>query len=187
MAENLAYLPAVSIPYLESDTDPYYYVYGYAGSSISAAKATTNYTTYGVLYNGEAAKIACPSGWHLPSDAEWTSLTDYLTNNGYGYEGSGNDIAKSMASTSGWPTFSTAGTIGNDQGSNNRSGFTALPGGGRYDNGGFGIPDGYARFWSSSEIGASAWYRYLQYNFDGVGRDNTYRRLGFSVRCVKNN
>src|SRR4030042_875983 len=98
----LAYLPAVSPPASESMTDPYYYVYDYNGNSVTAAKATGNYMTYGVLYNwsaamnGAASSIAnpsgvqgvCPTGWHLPSDAEWTQLTDYLAANGHsGTEG----------------------------------------------------------------------------------------------------
>ena len=71
MAENLAYLPSVSPPTEGSLIDPYSYVYGYEGTDINEAKTTTNYQTYGVLYNWPATLEACPSGWHLPSDAEW--------------------------------------------------------------------------------------------------------------------
>ena len=85
MAENLAYLPSVSNPDNGDSRYPYYYVYGYEGSSISLAMGTDNYKEYGVLYNCEAAKIAYPDGWHLPSDEEWTVLTDYLINNGFFY------------------------------------------------------------------------------------------------------
>jgi uncharacterized protein (TIGR02145 family) len=56
-------------------------------------------TYYGRLYTWWAvtdSRNVCPTGWHVPSYAEWTTLTDYLTNNGYGYEGTGGDIAKSM-------------------------------------------------------------------------------------------
>lgn len=72
MAENLAYLPSVVDPGTGSYTEPYYSVYGYNGTDVAAAKATENYQTYGVLYNWPAAMTACPEGWHLPSDAEWT-------------------------------------------------------------------------------------------------------------------
>jgi uncharacterized protein (TIGR02145 family) len=72
MAENLAYLPVVNLPTEESVTNPYYYVYDYIGEDVDAAKATDNYKTYGVLYNWTAAMAACPAGWHIPSDAEWT-------------------------------------------------------------------------------------------------------------------
>ena len=186
MSQNLAYLPAVSPSATGSETAIHYYVYGYQGISVSAAKATANYTTYGVLYNWEAAKTACPSGWHLPSDAEWTVLTDYLTNNGYGYGGSGGDIGKSMASISGWTSYSTAGTIGNNQASNNSSGFTVRPGGGRGSDGSFGNLGGYALVWSASGNDAStAWYRSLTHNYDGVHRFNIDRSYGFSVRCLQ--
>ncbi len=84
MAENLAYLPSVVGSATGSETTPYYYVYGYDGTSVTAAKATSNYTTYGVLYNWPAAmggfsssssnpsgvQGVCPAGWHLPSEAE---------------------------------------------------------------------------------------------------------------------
>ena len=82
MAENLKYLPSVVGPATGSETAAYYYVYDYDGTDVMAAKATANYTTYGVLYNWPAAMNACPTGWHLPSDAEWTELTDYLGGSG---------------------------------------------------------------------------------------------------------
>lgn len=93
MAENLAYLPSVSKPEAAatSDGDPLYFVFNYDGEDVNAAKATKEYKTYGVLYNwyaamnqknatgGDAEAIPsgiqgiCPSGWHLPSKAEWKS------------------------------------------------------------------------------------------------------------------
>ncbi len=78
MAKNLAYLPSVSPPTQDLNTTPYWYVYGYGGTDAAAAKANPNYSSYGVLYNWSAALTACPSGWHLPSDAEWTALSTYL-------------------------------------------------------------------------------------------------------------
>ena len=88
MAENLAYLPSVSPPSSLSTIIPLYYVYGFLGSNVESAKATSNYQTYGVLYNYSAASAgeassnsvpsgvqgACPEGWHLPSDSEWNIL-----------------------------------------------------------------------------------------------------------------
>jgi hypothetical protein len=79
----------------------------------------------------------------------WKKLTDYLTNNGYGSNGSGNDIAKSMAATSVWITSSSPGSVGNDQASNNSSGFTALPSGWRYNYGSY-IYIGYCCIWWGS-------------------------------------
>jgi len=79
MAENLAYLPRVVGPKTGSNTAPYYYVYGYDGTDVAAAKATKNYQIYGVLYNWPASmnggassgtnpsdiQGVCPTGWHL--------------------------------------------------------------------------------------------------------------------------
>ena len=138
-----------------------------------------------VASNG--GRNVCPTGWHVPKDAEWTTLTDYLTNNGYGYEGSGSDIAKSLAATSGWITDGTPGNTGNDQASNNRSGFTALPGGARDPNGGFGSVTGECVWWSSTGYSTnSAYYLYILYYQSNVIRTTPVpRRNGFSVRFLK--
>lgn len=189
MAENLAYLPSVSPPTSESDMDPFYYVYDYSGTSTSTATATANYSTYGVLYNWPAALTACPSGWHLPIDAEWTTLSNYLIENGYGYGGSGDDIAKSMAAKTNWTSSSTAGTPGYDPASNNSSGFSALPGGHRYSNEysiGFASIEYTGSWWSSTEYEApSAWFRFLTFNNSGVSQSIDYKKKGSSVRCVR--
>lgn len=62
-------------------------------------------STYGALYNCytvEDERNLCPTGWHVPTHDEWLTLADFLTNNGYGFEGSGNDIGKALAATSDW-------------------------------------------------------------------------------------
>ncbi len=73
-------LPEVSPSSEGSETDPYYYVYGYEGTDVASAMSTSNYATYGVLYNWPAVMTEgiCPSGWHIPSDEEFTQLTDFL-------------------------------------------------------------------------------------------------------------
>ncbi len=78
MAENLAWLPSVSPPSDGSDTSPSYYVYGFEGIDVAAAKLTANYNTFGVLYNWPSTLTSCPSDWHLPSDAEWQQLEMFL-------------------------------------------------------------------------------------------------------------
>jgi len=143
----------------------------------------------GALYNWYTVntnKLA-PTGWHVPTDAEWTTLTTYLTNKGYGYGGSGNDIAKSMASTTGWDLYSTPGTIGNDPASNNRSGFTVIPGGYLIDKGTFEYIGYYGSWWSSTEYNTNfAWDRYVGSNDSIVNRGNDYsKKSGFSVRCLR--
>jgi uncharacterized protein (TIGR02145 family) len=172
MTENLAYLPSVSPSASGSDANPFYYVYGYEGTDVGAAKATANYATYGVLYNWSAATTACPSGWHLPTDAEWITLQAYLGGEGV----AGGKMKKT--GTSYWQSPNTGAT--------NESGFSALAGGYRsWEN----FFDGflkYAIFWSSttgtlSDVG----YWYLSYQHGAFPRSPMYRNEGVSVRCVR--
>jgi uncharacterized protein (TIGR02145 family) len=190
MQENLKYLPSVVGPGTGSSSTAYYYVYGYNGTDVATAKATDNYSTYGVLYNWTAAQSACPSGWHLPSDAEWTQLEEYLIANGYNYDGTttGNQIAKSMANYSGWNTSSTVGAVGNTDYPEyrNKSGFTALPGGYRSTGGPFSNIGKYGYWWISTQLNTTdAWLRYLYYSSSRVFRGVNGKDAGFSVRCVR--
>jgi len=148
----------------------------------------SNVATFGRLYTWFAisdSRNVCPTGWHVPSDAEWTTLTDYLTNNGYGYGGSGSNIAKSMAATSGWTIYTTAGTVGNDQASNNSSGFSALPGGSR-NNKAFVDAGNNGLWWSSTETLATyAFYRYIIYTNTVILSNYCDKNTGLSVRCLR--
>ena len=188
MAENLAYLPSVNMVAdgSEDAAGSYYYVYGYDGTNVADAKATDNYATYGVLYNWPAAMAGsassnanpsgvqgvCPAGWHLPSDAEWTELTDYL---------GGTRVAGGKLKETGTTHWNSPNT-----GATNETGFTALPGGSRYNNGNFTNIRYHGGWWSSTEYGTYlAWYRYAGYNFSDVGRLNYGKEVGFSVRCVR--
>jgi uncharacterized protein (TIGR02145 family) len=148
---------------------------------------------YGALYNYYTVADAnslnvCPTGWDVPTDAEWILLTAFLENNGYGYGGSGADIGKSMASTYGWVTSTTEGAIGNNPGTNNSSGFAGLPGGFRIDSyGSFYNVGQYGHWWSSSEYNDAsyAWNRVL-YNFVvSVQRGYHGKASGLSVRCLR--
>src|SRR5690554_1828898 len=197
MAENLAYLPSVNMVAdgSEDAAGSYYYVYGYDGTNVADAKATDNYATYGVLYNwtaamdGEASSTTnpsgiqgvCPAGWHVPSDAEWTELTDYL---------GGTSVAGGKLKETGTTHWNSPNT-----GATNETGFTALPGGYRYDYGTFddigygGFDDiGYGGFWwSATERDAtSAWDRGMSYGDSYVYRNYGFsKEVGFSVRCVR--
>ena len=168
MAENLKYLPEVNNGG-SSYEEPRYYVYNYTGNNVDEAKATPEYKTYGVLYNWTSAQIACPAGWHLPSDEEWTILTDYLGGNAGGkLKEAGEDH---------WQSPNTGAT--------NESGFTALPGG-SYNSGYFDGIGFYGNWWSATEYGTNyAWYRDLLYNSSDVVGNSYYKSLGFSVRCVR--
>jgi len=185
MAENLRYLPSVVGPGSGSLTTPYYYVYEYNGTDVNAAKATSNYTNYGVIYNWPAAMASsasstsnpsgvrgvCPTGWHLPSDAEWTQLTDYLG----GLSIAGGKIKE--AGTTHWESPNTGAT--------NEAGFTALPGGFRGSSGTFADIGRYGYWWSATEYNANfAWLRYLYFNIN-VYDANYTKELGLSVRCLK--
>jgi len=172
MTKNMAYLPSVVGPGTGSNSTAYYYVYGYNGSDVATAKATDNYSTYGVLYNWTAAQSACPSGWHLPSDAEWTTFTNDLG----GASVAGGKLKE--AGTAHWNSPNTGAT--------NESGFTALPGGYRYYNGTFSNVGSYGSWWSSAQDDTNiAWNRYLYYNYSHVGRFSYNRAHGFSVRCMR--
>lgn len=183
MAENLAYLPSVNMVAdgSEDAAGSYYYVYGYDGTNVADAKATDNYATYGVLYNwtaamdGEASSTTnpsgiqgvCPAGWHVPSDAEWTELTD---------SGAGGKLKET--GTTHWASPNTGAT--------NETGFTALPGGGRGYDGTFFNIGGYGTWWSATEYSSDiAWLRSMYYTNYNVSRYDDYGELGFSVRCVR--
>ena len=190
MAENLAYLPSVNMVAdgSEDAAGSYYYVYGYDGTNVADAKATDNYATYGVLYNwtaamdGEASSTTnpsgiqgvCPAGWHLPSDAEWTELTDYL---------GGTSVAGGKLKETGTTHWASPNT-----GATNETGFTALPGGYRdyVYNGSFLYIGDNGYWWSATEYDSNhAWYRNMDFNFSDVLSHNNNKELGFSVRCVR--
>jgi uncharacterized protein (TIGR02145 family) len=185
MSENLAYLPSVQPYNSGSITSPYYYVYGYYGSIVNDAKTIANYSTYGVLYNWEAAIIACPAGWRLPSDDDWKILEKHL------------GMTESDVNATSWRYTGSVGGklketgiahwLSPNTGANDHSRFTALPGGGRFDYGGTNYLGEYAYFWSSSETGSSgALYRRLRSSNDGVDRSGSLKYDGYSVRCIRN-
>ncbi len=171
--ENLAYLPSVSPPSNGSETNPYYYVYDYQGTNVSEAKATSKYQTYGVLYNWPASLDACPTGWHLSTDDEWTVLIDYL-----GGESVAGGKMKEIG-TIHWDSPNTGAT--------NSSGFTALPGGRRYSNGFLTYLGYIGDWWSSSVHSGYPLYRSLNSTSGRSYRDYDSKAYGFSVRCLKDN
>jgi uncharacterized protein (TIGR02145 family) len=126
-----------------------------------------NCQKYGRLYDWEAAKKACPSGWHLPSDEEWTALEMPLDDDLIG-----NNVGGKLKAVS-WNGTDAVG-------------FHALPGGGRRTDGNFNNAGSLAYFWSSSEFGAQrAWCRNLIAGDESLGRNNNVNTIGFSIRCLK--
>jgi uncharacterized protein (TIGR02145 family) len=130
---------------------------------------------YGKLYNWYAVNDSrglAPQGWHIPSDAEWTTLTTTL---------GGSSVAGGKMKESGTFNWTAPNT-----GADNSSGFAGLPGGGRGTNGSFGGVGGSGSWWSSTEVGTpDAWYRLLGYANGSLGRNAANKRLGFSVRCLR--
>lgn len=187
MAENLKFLPSVVGFSTGSETTPYYYVYGYNGTNIKDAKATTNYETYGVLYNfaalmaGSAGSTTnpsgvqgvCPSGWHLPSDDEFTELANYVG----GYETAALKLKES-------------GTIHWDhpnEGASDEFGFTALPGGMRYVNGNMLFLRTVGYWWTATEgaVESAIYFGMNNNSSDLIRGDGAAMEIAYSVRCVK--
>jgi len=200
MVENLAYLPAVSPPSSGSASQPYYYVHGYDGTDIFEAKKVAGYSAYGVLYNWYAAtkggtvsgseklQGVCPSGWHLPDDNDWAELWTYLVNNEYGYGGSGNRIAKAMASVNNWKGSNISGTPGYAPEENNSSEFNGLPGGYRCNDALAITGEGtFASWWTPAAYGADNAYHWgFLYNSSVLIKYYSNKGRGYFVRCVKN-
>ena len=147
---------------------------------------TTYKNTYGALYNWHAVNTGklAPTGWHVPTDAEWTTLENYVSAN----LGTSGSVAKALAATIKWNDSTFPGAIGYDLTKNNSSGFSALPGGWRVIGGGFGNLSLNGFWWSSTGYDTdSAWIRYMEYDYTngGLNRYGNYGQDGYSVRCVR--
>lgn len=161
-----------------------------------------NMQTYGLLYNWAAAMNGaatsnsspsgvqgiCPNGWHLPSESEWGDLVSYLQTLTDAVCGSTNtNLAKAVASTTGWVSSTVPCAVGNEPWDNNVSGFSALPSG--YYNGNYSAFASTASFWSATEVDNANAYQFgilhdaaqLNMPTTGYGKNNA-----MSVRCVLN-
>jgi uncharacterized protein (TIGR02145 family) len=175
MAENLRvskYRNGTDIPNVTGNT---YWVNNTAGAWSYYNNDATNNLIYGKLYNWYAVANTnnlCPTGWHLPSDAEWTTLTTFL-----GGESVSGGKMKSTG-TQYWQSPNTAAT--------NSSGFSGLPGGYRNYNGTFSTIGNYGLWWSSEEYNTNnAWGRRLNYGEGGLIKGYGIKPYGFSVRCLR--
>lgn len=151
---------------------------------------TSNKDKYGVLYNWYtvSSKKLAPAGWHVPNDAEWDVLQNYLIANGYNYDGTTTDnkIAKSMAAKTDWNLEIYDGAIGKNLTNNNKSGFSALPSGYRYINGSFAGQNGYCGWWSTTEVIApNVRVRSLYYDYCDLRKRYDVEACGYSVRLVR--
>ncbi len=130
-----------------------------------------NVITYGRLYTWYAitdSRHVCPFGWHVPSDAEWDTLTSYLATN------QGSKLKE--AGTTHWKSPNTAAT--------NETGFTALPGNGRSETGTYNTI-GQSGYWWTSKGTTTANTRSMYYNSTTVTYGFGNSSKGFSVRCIK--
>ena len=166
------------------------------------ASDSTNVSTYGYLYNwaavmnGAASSEAnpsgvqgiCPTGWHVPSNAEWTELETFVSSQDQYvcYYQNLPNIGKALASTTGWNnSTSTACGVGTTQSTNNATGFNARPAGNYYASGGNGFGY-YANFWTTTNVTNSEAHSYnLSYTSPSLNRSNSGEASGFSVRCVR--
>jgi len=140
---------------------------------------------YGALYNWHAVNTGklCPTGWHVPSDAEWKELEIQL------------GMSLSNADSTGWRGTDEGGKLKEagylnwtspNIGATNESKFSALPGGNRNSDGTFGRISTSGYWWSATENNDNRiWYRRMYYNNSNVARNLNDKQLGFSVRCIK--
>ena len=200
MAENLAYLPRIDrlLTGVGLNQPPAYYVYKNdqdgtpegkidkesLSEDIEIVKKSHTYKTYGALYNFQAAKCSCPTGWHLPEDKEWQELErtlgmDQQELNFFEKDRTSESLGNQLKSSKGW----------DEEGNTNidKFGFSVLPAGER-DISYFSGMGSYAVFWGNSVNGAMqcAVYRKIESGSDGIYRGCDKFWAGKSVRCIKN-
>jgi len=146
---------------------------GSVSSGANACNEEWSLNTYGCLYNWysvEDPRGLCPGGWHVPTDLEWTVLTDHL--------GGALDAGAALKTESGW---------WNNGNGTNTSNFSAAPGGRRsgVGNWDFQYAGVNADFWSSSIDGTEAWSRSMVFNSNQVYRFSSAFKTGRSVRCIQ--
>lgn len=176
MAENLRttkYRDSTEIPNVTDNMEWANLTTG-AYSNYKNTKRADSIATYGRIYNWYAATDAhniAPTGWHVATDAEWSTLTTYL-----GGESVAGGKLKEIGTTH-W--------LSPNAGATNNTGFTALPAGQRSTGLFYSIGE-YGYWWSATEYNAThAWYHRVYTNFSDIYRNNCPKKVGFSIRCVK--
>ena len=146
-----------------------------AGAFCSYGNDISNCTPYGQLYNWYAvndSRKLCPSGWHVPTDAEWTSIITYL---------GGESVAGGKLKEDGTDHWKSPNT-----GATNEILFMALPGGLRSYDAAFNNISYYGYWWSATEISTTtAWFRQMSSVSQEMTRGPQLKNSGFSVRCLK--
>ncbi len=146
-----------------------------AGACCDYGNNPSNSATYGKLYNWYAvndSRNIAPVGWHVPSDAELITLSEYL---------GGDLVAGGKLKEAG-----TAHWADPNVGATNESGFTALPAGYRHPGGNFNLLGSYSCIWSTEELNdLEAWFREIYGHKTNFTRSEDVKEYGFSVRCIK--
>jgi uncharacterized protein (TIGR02145 family) len=136
----------------------------------------TNSNIYARLYNWYAVndiRGICPVGWHVATDADWTTLVTFL---------GGELVAGGKMKTTGTSNWQSP-----NKGATNASDFNGLPGGGRSNFGIFGSIGFYGLWWTSSQLSNQfAYYWFLDYSSTAIGKSDSNKNFGYSVRCVRN-
>jgi uncharacterized protein (TIGR02145 family) len=164
MAENLNYKPSNGNSWCYNNNESYCRKYGRLYDWNTAMGGSSSSTA-----NPSGVRGVCPSGWHLPSRAEWDALMTAV--------GGSSMAGKKLKSTSGW---------GDEYNGTDDYGFSALPGGYRnYSDGSFLNAGYYGYWWTATEYSSGyAYSRYMNYD-SGLVDENSYNKsYGFSVRCV---
>jgi uncharacterized protein (TIGR02145 family) len=143
---------------------------------------SSNAEIYGNLYNWYAIDLetgVCPENWHVPTDDEWTILSDYLGGSSVAGGKMKECTEGSCPESEYWNSPNTGAT--------NESGFTGLPGGYRfYINGNYYFMGDYGYFWSSTQLNStSQWIRRQGYSDSQIWRYCEINKVGLSVRCLK--
>ena len=177
MAENLKTTKYNDGTAISNVTDNTAWSTNTTGAYCNYSNTLANSDIYGSLYNWYVAastnsKKVCPIGWHVPTDAEWTTLTTYL--------GGGSVAGGKLKETT------TIHWLSPNTGATNETGFTALPGGYRDGSGSFGLIGIYGFWWSSSISGTTyAWYRYMINSNGSISGGDNPQHAGSYVRCLK--
>ncbi len=182
MAENLRTTKYANGDLIPNVTDGTQWSTLTTGAWVHYNNFSQNELPFGKLYNWFAvsdSRNVCPSGWHLPSEADWDSLIYFLDPNA--------DIINSINSAGGkMKSIGTQYWISPNFEATNESGYSGLPGGCRTSNGEF-TDFGFNGGWWSSDtyISNFAWYRILYYGYGFIGGMNRPKAFGFNIRCVK--
>lgn len=141
---------------------------------------------YGALYNWYSVNTGklCPSGWHVSTDNDWKELEKYLIETEHQQ-----NTGKMLATNYGWVATNSPGSVGSEMlpEYRNKSGFSALPGSFRTNNGAFGNPIDIAGYWwtSTEKDAGHAWFKMIINYLGTVEEVAQSKYFGCSVRCVK--